>query len=124
MVLVSSSANEKEKLKSLESLLETKLNQYAKQLLIKLIRHFKILLDKNYYHSLEIIDINKIFGQFIINLPKEFNLTNKKCEEIQNIHCQEKILLSLLEITKDKNYWNNVCGSGNKIVENIIKFTN
>lgn len=107
-----SQADENEKLKSVKFLLETKLDQCAKQLLIKLIRHFKILLNKNYYHSLEMIDINKIFGSFIINLPKEFNLSNKKCEEIQNINCQRKILLSLMAITEDKDYWNNVCGSG------------
>lgn len=120
--------NENEKLKLLESLLETKLDQLAKQLLIKLIRHFQILSNKNYSHSLEMNDINRIFGQFIIKLPEEYTSANKKCQEIQNITCQRKILLSLMELTNDKDYWTNVCGSGKNILsladDNYFHFIN
>lgn len=93
----------------METLIENKLDEYSRQLLIKLLRHFKILLNKNYRQSLEMNEIHYLFGELIIKLPKEYTTTNKKYEEIKNFNIRKKILYLLLELTEDKIYWNKMC---------------
>lgn len=101
-------AKQSKKLKLIKTLIENKLDEYSRQLLIKLLRHFKILLNQNYHQSLEMNEINYIFGKLIIKLPEEFTTANKK-EEIKNLNTQKNILNLLLEITEDKVYWNKMC---------------